>query len=72
MTGSVKKATPAALIVSPTRELAIQIQQTLGVFAEALGLNSQVVFGGVNKGEQKRGILSNGGADIIVATPGKF
>lgn len=58
------------LIVTPTRELAIQIQDSLKAYGRHAGLNSTVIFGGVNQNKQT-GALQNG-VDILVATPGRL
>ena len=59
-----------ALILTPTRELAIQIQESFNAYGKHLRLKNLVIFGGVNQGPQvselKRGI------DILVATPGRL
>jgi ATP-dependent RNA helicase DBP3 len=65
-------ASPYVVILSPTRELAIQIKDTLDVFTKALGISSVCVYGGVPKWEQKKLLLENGGAEIVIATPGRF
>jgi ATP-dependent RNA helicase RhlE len=59
-----------ALIVTPTRELAIQIGDSLKAYGRHAGLNSTVIFGGVNQNKQT-GALQNG-VDILVATPGRL
>jgi ATP-dependent RNA helicase RhlE len=59
-----------ALIVTPTRELAIQIGDSLKAYGRHTGLNSTVIFGGVNQNKQT-GALQNG-IDILVATPGRL
>jgi len=59
-----------ALILAPTRELAIQIGQSLDVFARKLDLRRSVVFGGVGLEPQIRACA--GGLDILVATPGRL
>ncbi|KAL3895068.1 MAG: hypothetical protein SGCHY_004918 [Lobulomycetales sp.] len=66
------KTSPLVIVLSPTRELAIQIKDTLNVFTQALGIQSVCVYGGVPKWEQKKALLENGGADIVIATPGRF
>ncbi|KAG9551476.1 ATP-dependent RNA helicase DBP3, partial [Aureobasidium melanogenum] len=58
-----------ACIVSPTRELAVQIQEQLVKLAEPAGLKTVCVYGGVNK-DQQRATLT--GAHIVVATPGRL
>ncbi len=59
-----------ALIVTPTRELAIQIGDSLKAYGRHCGLNSAVIFGGVNQNPQVN-TLKNG-VDILVATPGRL
>ncbi|MBW1634753.1 MAG: DEAD/DEAH box helicase [Deltaproteobacteria bacterium] len=59
-----------ALIVAPTRELAEQIHQNIGEMAGDTGLCSVVVYGGVGKQPQIRGIRK--GAEIVVACPGRL
>ena len=59
-----------ALIISPTRELAIQIQQNFKTYAEFTNLKSLVVFGGASI-EPQIDMLKNG-VDILVATPGRL
>ena len=59
-----------ALIVSPTRELAIQIRDNIVLYSQGTSLKCGVVLGGVNQNSQKR-VLQNG-VDILVATPGRL
>ena len=59
-----------ALILTPTRELAIQINEALGPLAAGTGIRSTVVVGGLNEVTQLRGIKS--GAQILIATPGRL
>ncbi len=59
-----------ALIVTPTRELAIQIGDSLKAYGRHTSLNSTVIFGGVSQNKQT-GALHNG-VDILVATPGRL
>jgi ATP-dependent RNA helicase RhlE len=59
-----------ALILTPTRELAAQIEASIETYGEFLKLNSTVVFGGVNIKPQKRKLLN--GVDILTATPGRL
>ncbi len=58
------------LILEPTRELAIQVEQAFQDFAAFTDLSIAVLFGGVGYGIQKKALQE--GADIIVATPGRF
>jgi ATP-dependent RNA helicase RhlE len=59
-----------ALIVTPTRELAIQIADSFSEYGKYTGLRNTVIFGGVNQGPQTR-ILQKG-IDVLVATPGRL
>ena len=59
-----------ALILSPTRELAMQIGDVLDSLCPALDLRSCVIYGGVKQGHQVA--MLKEGVDILVATPGRF
>jgi len=59
-----------ALILTPTRELAIQIDESLHAYGCHTPLKSTVIFGGVNQNKQT-GTLQQG-VDILVATPGRL
>ena len=59
-----------ALILTPTRELAAQIEASITTYGQFLKLNSTVVFGGVNIKPQKKKLLK--GVDILTATPGRL
>ena len=59
-----------ALILTPTRELAIQIQDSFVSYGRNLALRSAVIFGGV--GQQPQVDAINRGLDILVATPGRL
>ncbi len=59
-----------ALIVAPTRELAIQINDSLNAYGRHTGLRNTVVFGGVSASRQIKALRQ--GVDILVATPGRF
>jgi len=59
-----------ALVLSPTRELAIQIAESFRAYGRELPLSTAVVFGGVPIGAQQRRLAS--GVDILVATPGRL
>jgi len=61
---------PRALILAPTRELAIQIHKDALAFAADLGLNFALVYGGVDYDKQRA--LLQAGADVIIATPGRL
>src|SRR5690606_31451626 len=61
---------PRALILTPTRELAAQIQESIEQYGKHLSLRSVMVFGGVNIKQQILKLKTN--PDIIVATPGRL
>ena len=59
-----------SLIVTPTRELAIQIQENITAYAKYTAIRSAVIFGGVPQKPQER--VLKAGVDILVATPGRL
>ena len=59
-----------ALIVTPTRELAIQIGESFEAYGRHTGLKCAVIFGGVKQHSQVNSLKS--GVDIVVATPGRL
>jgi ATP-dependent RNA helicase RhlE len=59
-----------SLIVTPTRELAIQIEESFKAYGRYTGLTCTVVFGGVNQNPQTKALRT--GVDILVATPGRL
>jgi ATP-dependent RNA helicase RhlE len=61
---------PRALILSPTRELAMQIAEQVKLFSTYTDLRSLVIFGGIGPKTQKEQIAK--GVDILIATPGRF
>lgn len=61
---------PRALILTPTRELAIQIHQSLQTYGKNLKQRYTVIFGGVGQGNQVRDLAA--GTDVLVATPGRL
>ncbi|ATD66759.1 ATP-dependent RNA helicase RhlB [Luteimonas chenhongjianii] len=65
-----KPEDPRALILAPTRELAIQIHKDAVKFGSHLGLKFALVYGGVDYDKQRQ-ILTEG-ADVIIATPGRL
>ena len=58
------------LILTPTRELAAQVQDSVSTYGKQLPLKSTVVFGGVKINPQMQKL--RGGVDILVATPGRL
>jgi ATP-dependent RNA helicase RhlE len=65
-----KRGTTRALILTPTRELAAQIQSHLESLAVHTPVTGAAVFGGVGMGPQEHALRS--GVDVIVATPGRL
>jgi len=65
-----KPEDPRALILAPTRELAIQIHKDAMKFASDLGLKFALVYGGVDYDKQRSQLQA--GADVIIATPGRL
>lgn len=59
-----------ALILTPTRELAIQIDESFAAYGKNLRMKHQVIFGGVSQVHQVNALRS--GVDILVATPGRL
>ncbi len=59
-----------ALIITPTRELAIQIADSFSTYGKYTGVKNTVIFGGVNQGAQTAALKR--GVDILVATPGRL
>jgi ATP-dependent RNA helicase RhlE len=68
-TGGQKRAI-RALILSPTRELAVQIDESFRAYGRHLGLRHTVIFGGVSQHHQVQSLRH--GTDIVVATPGRL
>ncbi len=58
------------LILTPTRELAIQIGESFAAYGRHTGLKHTVIFGGVSQGSQVSALKS--GVDILIATPGRL
>lgn len=59
-----------ALILTPTRELAIQIEENFQAYGKHLKLKSLVIFGGVKQHQQENNLRK--GVDILIATPGRL
>jgi ATP-dependent RNA helicase RhlE len=66
-TGSRK---PRVLVLSPTRELSAQIDESFRTYGRHLQLRSTVVFGGVSQYRQEQALRQ--GVDVVVATPGRL
>ena len=61
---------PQALVLSPTRELALQIHESFAMLAQGTAVRSAVVVGGMNENAQLRTLRQ--GAQVIIATPGRL
>ena len=59
-----------ALVLVPTRELAIQVGRNIREYGESLGIRSTAVYGGVPTGPQE--MMLRYGVDVLVATPGRL
>ncbi len=65
-----EKRKVSSLIVTPTRELAIQIGESITAYAKYTSIKNTVIFGGVKQGTQTNALQK--GVDILVATPGRL
>ena len=65
-----KVSSPRALMIAPTRELAIQIHADALVLGKSTGFKMQVVFGGADYDKQRNALAS--GVDILIGTPGRL
>ena len=61
---------PVGLVLAPTRELAVQIQEVATQIGSVVGLRNVAVYGGASKGPQLADVRR--GADIYIATPGRL
>ena len=61
---------PQAMVICPTRELAMQVAGEAERFGEELGVRIVLAYGGTSSGEQKR--LLSEGCDLVVGTPGRL
>lgn len=59
-----------ALILAPTRELAIQIEENFKAYSKYMDINSLVIFGGVSQNPQTKALKE--GVDVLIATPGRL
>jgi ATP-dependent RNA helicase RhlE len=59
-----------ALVVTPTRELAIQIADSFTAYGKFTGIRNAVIFGGVKQGSQVEALRR--GVDVLIATPGRL
>ncbi|MEH6593802.1 MAG: DEAD/DEAH box helicase [Halioglobus sp.] len=65
-----QKSHPKVLVLTPTRELAAQVHESVQDYGQYLPFRSAVIFGGVNINPQKQKLTK--GVDIVVATPGRL
>ena len=65
-----RRGRPRALVLVPTRELAVQVNDTLAFLARAVGLKTMTVYGGVSYTPQLRRLEA--GVDVVIATPGRL
>lgn len=65
-----KDSDPRALIIAPTRELAIQIEKDAQAIGRHTGLRFALIYGGVDYDKQRQ--LLRDGCDVIIATPGRM
>jgi ATP-dependent RNA helicase RhlE len=70
LTGKTSPRSVRALILTPTRELAAQVEESVRVYGKYTQLNSAVIFGGVGINPQIKQLKH--GVDILVATPGRL
>ncbi len=68
--GRTEKHKPRAVILTPTRELAMQVADALQPYGDVLGLKMKVVCGGTSMGNQIYALER--GVDVLVATPGRL
>lgn len=59
-----------AVVLAPTRELAIQIEESFTAYSQYMDIKSLVIFGGVSQNSQTRTLRE--GVDILIATPGRM
>ena len=67
---SARPKQPAALVLVPTRELCVQVAETLQPFAKQRGFNVTAVYGGAPMGRQINALAN--GTEVVVATPGRL
>lgn len=63
------RAKPSAIVLAPTRELAVQVATALGKYGRPLGVSVLAVYGGTGFGDQVRELRR--GIDVVVGTPGR-
>lgn len=66
----VQRGAIRALVLTPTRELALQVSESMAAYGTFTRLRSAVIYGGVSQKEQTRRLQA--GVDILIATPGRL
>jgi ATP-dependent RNA helicase RhlE len=72
LSGDRKKPGARALILTPTRELAAQIEDTFKLCSQFTKLRCLLVIGGESMGKQIQAMRSSDGLDVVIATPGRL
>ena len=67
---NVERPRTKVLVITPTRELAIQIGESFSTYGRYTNIRNTVIFGGVKQGPQERALRK--GVDVLVATPGRL
>ncbi len=71
LNGSAKKSRmPKALIIEPTRELALQVQENFDTYSKYINFSTAIVIGGSSMQQQQKAIAK--GVDVVIATPGRL
>lgn len=65
-----KSRTVRALVLAPTRELAIQVAESFGVYGKHTGIRHVAIYGGVSQYQQTQALRQ--GVDVLIATPGRL
>lgn len=65
-----KKSVPRILVLTPTRELALQVHENVQAYSSYLPFRAAAIYGGVSINPQKQKLIK--GVDIVVATPGRL
>jgi len=68
--GNIRNNNIKALVLAPTRELAIQIDESFRDYSKGLGIRHTVIFGGVSQHSQTNALRR--GVDVLIATPGRL
>ena len=61
---------PHVLVLAPTRELAIQIDESFRVYGKHMRIRQSLVYGGVGQGQQVKSLRR--GSEFLIATPGRL